>query len=81
MRIHVGEPVIGCPPPLTPGRPTGALRATLQAGIDACIADFPLKPAPGAWWMPAELGGGAPTEEERQRLDEAEGRGARGPAR
>ena len=45
----------------------------LQDGIDAGIADFPLRPAPGAWWMPAGLGGGAPTEEERRRLDEADG--------
>ena len=72
VRMHVGEPF-----PVHPSQDiqaaTASLRATLQAGIDACIADFPLAPAPGAWWMPAELGGGAPTEEERQRLDEAEG--------
>jgi hypothetical protein len=52
---------------------TARLRQVLQAGIDAGIADFPLDPRPGAWWMPADLGGGAPSEEERQRLDEAEG--------
>ncbi|RDV09252.1 1-acyl-sn-glycerol-3-phosphate acyltransferase, partial [Arthrobacter sp. RT-1] len=34
-----------------------------------CIADFPLKPEPGAWWMPRHLGGGAPSEAERQALD------------
>ncbi|MHC6591169.1 lysophospholipid acyltransferase family protein [Arthrobacter sp. C152] len=48
---------------------TETLRGRLQAGIDRCIADFPLQPAPGAWWMPAHLGGGAPTEAERQLLD------------
>jgi 1-acyl-sn-glycerol-3-phosphate acyltransferase len=77
VRIHVGEPVTLEPVIMAPSRDavaaTEALRATLQAGIDACIADFPLKPAPGAWWMPAELGGGAPSDEERQRLDQAEG--------
>ncbi len=72
VRVHVGEP-------LTPGpgldvaAATEALREALQRGIDAGIADFPLVPEPGAWWMPAALGGGAPTEQERQQLDEAEG--------
>jgi 1-acyl-sn-glycerol-3-phosphate acyltransferase len=76
VRIHVGEPMTLDPVSGDPAREaaaaTEALRATLQSGIDACIADFPLTPAPGAWWMPAELGGGAPSEAERQRLDEAE---------
>ncbi|AOT05535.1 lysophospholipid acyltransferase family protein [Arthrobacter sp. U41] len=72
VRIHVGGPVL-VGPSEDARRATEALRGTLQAGIDACIADFPLEPGPGAWWMPAELGGGAPTEEERQQLDEAEG--------
>lgn len=76
VRIHVGQPI---PPHALPGpaqdaQPaTDKLRQVLQAGIDAAIADFPLAPPPGAWWMPADLGGGAPTEEERQRLDAAEG--------
>ena len=72
VRIHVGEPVM-VDPSQDAVAATEALRTNLQSGIDACVADFPLKPAPGAWWMPAELGGGAPSDEERQRLDEAEG--------
>lgn len=72
VRIHVGEPV-AVDPAQDAQQATEALRGVLQAGIDACIADFPLTPAPGAWWMPADLGGGAPTDEERQRLDDAEG--------
>jgi hypothetical protein len=52
---------------------TAQLARTLQHGIDVGMADFPLKPDPGAWWMPAALGGGAPTEEERRRLDAADG--------
>ncbi|MCB5282367.1 MULTISPECIES: lysophospholipid acyltransferase family protein [Micrococcaceae] len=72
VRIHVGEPV--CVDPSQDARAaTDSLRRSLQAGIDTCIADFPLDPAPGAWWMPAALGGGAPTEDERRRLDKAEG--------
>ncbi|QDY88825.1 1-acyl-sn-glycerol-3-phosphate acyltransferase [Arthrobacter sp. UKPF54-2] len=78
VRVHVGEPFTPGPGLDVPAA-TEALRRALQAGIDAGIADFPLTPAPGAWWMPAALGGGAPTEQERQRLDEAEGpRRARG---
>lgn len=72
VRIHVGGPMTVDPAEDVQSA-TESLRETLQAGIDACIADFPLDPAPGVWWMPAKLGGGAPTEEERQRLDEAEG--------
>ncbi|MCB5274308.1 hypothetical protein BJG92_01838 [Arthrobacter sp. SO5] len=72
VRIHVSEPLT-VDPAEDAQAATARLRKILQAGIDAGIADFPLKPAPGAWWMPALLGGGAPTEEERQRLDDAEG--------
>ena len=72
VRIHVGEPE-------RPGAgadvlaATARLRTALQDGIGTAIADFPLTPPPGAWWMPAHLGGGAPTELERRRLDDAEG--------
>lgn len=68
VRIHVGEPLT-----FTHGAEAGAatteLRARLQDGIERCIADFPLLPEPGAWWLPAHLGGSAPTEPERQLLD------------
>jgi 1-acyl-sn-glycerol-3-phosphate acyltransferase len=76
VRIHVGQPLLPAdlPDPAHDAQPaTDELRKILQAGIDAAIADFPLTPRPGAWWMPAHLGGGAPTEEERRRLDQAEG--------
>jgi 1-acyl-sn-glycerol-3-phosphate acyltransferase len=68
VRVHVGEPLqVG--PDVDAETATAELRARLQAGIDVCIADFPLPVPPGAWWMPADLGGGAPTEAERQLLD------------
>jgi 1-acyl-sn-glycerol-3-phosphate acyltransferase len=76
VRIHVGEPLQPgtLPGPAHDARPaTEELRKMLQAGVDTAARDFPLAPAPGAWWMPAHLGGGAPTDEERQRLDAAEG--------
>ena len=72
VRVHVGEPFAPDPGLDVPAA-TEALREALQRGIDAGIADFPLTPEPGAWWMPAALGGGAPTEEDRRRLDLAEG--------
>jgi 1-acyl-sn-glycerol-3-phosphate acyltransferase len=68
VRVHVREP-LRLPRDVDAEAATAELRARLQAGIDACIADFPLRAPPGAWWMPAELGGGAPSEAERQLLD------------
>jgi 1-acyl-sn-glycerol-3-phosphate acyltransferase len=76
VRIHVGEPILpgSLPDPAHDAQPaTAQLARTLQHGIDVGMADFPLRPDPGAWWMPAALGGGAPTEEERRRLDAADG--------
>ncbi|BCW70287.1 lysophospholipid acyltransferase family protein [Arthrobacter sp. NicSoilB8] len=76
VRIHVGEPILpgSLPDPAQDAQPaTARLAGILQHGIDVGIADFPLQPGPGAWWMPAGLGGGAPTEQERRRLDEADG--------
>ncbi len=83
VRIHIGAPIPpgGLPAPAEDARAaTDSLRDLLQAGIDAAMADFPLRPAPGAWWMPAVRGGGAPGEAERRRLDAADGpRRAKGP--
>lgn len=76
VRVHVGKPVQHAPN-ADVVRETELLRAKLQDGIDRGIADFPLVAGPGAWWMPAHLGGGALTEEERVRadnVDRAEGR-------
>ncbi|MDQ0732787.1 1-acyl-sn-glycerol-3-phosphate acyltransferase [Arthrobacter sp. B1I2] len=71
VRVHVGEPMM-----VEAGgdveAATEVLRSTLQSGIDHCIAGFPLQPEPGAWWMPAHLGGSAPTDAERQLLDAAD---------
>jgi 1-acyl-sn-glycerol-3-phosphate acyltransferase len=68
VRIHVGEPLAFAPgDDVAAG--TAELRARLQDGIAKCIGDFPQQPMPGAWWMPAHLGGSAPTEPERQVLD------------
>ncbi|WDF34345.1 lysophospholipid acyltransferase family protein [Arthrobacter agilis] len=80
VRLHIG-------PAIQPGQgldvteETGRLRRELQQGIEECIADFPVAPAAGAWWMPAHLGGGAMTEAERDAADVADkkaGRHSRG---
>ncbi|MFE4836539.1 lysophospholipid acyltransferase family protein [Arthrobacter sp. NPDC056691] len=71
VRVHIGEP-FHLPADLDPERETSRLRGTLQAGIDAAIASFPVAARPGDWWMPADLGGGAISEAERQRLDAAD---------
>ncbi|KNC18173.1 glycerol acyltransferase [Arthrobacter sp. RIT-PI-e] len=57
-RVHTGRPPRHSPDDDV-AEGTEELRRALQAGIDTCIADFPLTPAPGAWWMPERLGGGA----------------------
>jgi 1-acyl-sn-glycerol-3-phosphate acyltransferase len=71
VRVHIGEPVRPAAG-VDPDEETARLRTTLQAGIDAAIASFPVAARPGEWWMPADLGGGAISETERQRLDAAD---------
>lgn len=71
VRVHVGPPLL-----VGPGEDVRAasarLRAALQAGIDRCIESYPETPAPGAWWMPAHLGGGAITVQEQAEHDARE---------
>ncbi|MFC4395884.1 lysophospholipid acyltransferase family protein [Arthrobacter sedimenti] len=71
IQVRVGVPIV-YPPDVDVDAATKKLRTTLQTGIDRCIAAFPLQPGPGAWWMPAHLGGSAPTDAERQLLDAAD---------
>lgn len=71
VRLQVGTPIV-FPPDTDVEEATKGLRRTLQAGIDLCTASFPLRPGPGAWWMPAHLGGGAPSDAERRLLDAAD---------
>ncbi|WP_426998743.1 lysophospholipid acyltransferase family protein [Pseudarthrobacter sp. N5] len=68
VRVHIGE-ALRFPPESGTDAATSRLRAELQLCIDAGIADFPVPAQPGEWWMPADLGGGAPSEEERRKLD------------
>ncbi|TYC99050.1 1-acyl-sn-glycerol-3-phosphate acyltransferase [Arthrobacter echini] len=76
VRLHVG-PLLHPAPGLDVAEETGRLRRALQEGIETCIADFPVTPEPGAWWMPAHHGGGALTEDERDAADLADKKAGR----
>lgn len=48
---------------------TKDLRARMSALLDAAQRDYPATPEPGAFWLPAHLGGSAPTPEAAAALD------------
>ncbi len=50
---------------------TEHLRTTMAGMLDETIKAYSEQPA-GAWWLPASYGGGAPTPEEAERLDQEE---------
>ncbi|MBB4687012.1 lysophospholipid acyltransferase family protein [Amycolatopsis jiangsuensis] len=74
ISVLVGEP-------MTPGPEedcevaTKDLRARMSALLDHAQATYPEKPASDAerWWLPAHLGGSAPTPEEAAALDRRPG--------
>ena len=71
IAIRVGEPMH--PTGEDAAAETEELSVALAGLLDEVIAAYPEdeKP-PGAWWIPARLGGGAPTPEEADRLDAEE---------
>ncbi|MBO0895466.1 lysophospholipid acyltransferase family protein [Arthrobacter sunyaminii] len=69
VRIHV-SPMMRVAPDASVPEATELLQKTLQAGMDHCIDTYPVKPEPGAWWMPVSRGGSAMTVEEQLILDE-----------
>lgn len=71
VMLHVGTPI-----PVTgdADADTAALHAAMSALLDAVRADYAAsfgEPAPGADWMPAALGGSAPTPEQANAQDDA----------
>lgn len=71
-----GKPIamtVGAPIPIPKGSDPDALteelHARMAALLDETIARYPDKP-PGAWWMPARLGGTAPTPAEAEAIEE-----------
>ncbi|WP_435771930.1 lysophospholipid acyltransferase family protein [Nocardioides sp. SYSU DS0651] len=73
IAVKVGEPLH--PTGADPVAETAELRARMGAMLDEVLEAYPAEEKPpGAWWMPARLGGGAPTPEEAARLDAEEQR-------
>jgi len=70
IAITVGEPITVTPED-DPVEATAHLRSTMAGMLDRTIRAYPEQPA-GAWWLPASYGGGAPTPEEAERLDQEE---------
>ncbi|HYQ68983.1 lysophospholipid acyltransferase family protein [Actinophytocola sp.] len=60
--IRVGEPFQPSPQD-DPEVTTADLRARMSALLDAAQRDYPETPEPGAFWLPAHLGGSAPAPE------------------
>ena len=68
IAITVGEP-LPLPRGENPDALTDQLKDRMRALLDETVARYPATP-PGAWWVPARLGGGAPTLEEAEAIDE-----------
>ncbi len=73
IRVHVGEPLRPTPAD-DPTEVTEELKRRMQALLDAAQAAYPDSPAgdDDRWWLPAHLGGTAPTLEQAQAMDEAD---------
>ena len=73
IAITVGEPMH--PTGKNSVAETAELKARMSAMLDETIASYPAdEQPPGSWWVPARLGGTAPTLEEAARLDMEEKR-------
>lgn len=71
IAVHVGPPLY--PTGEDPAAETAALHAALAALLEETIASYPPEEQPpGSWWLPARLGGTAPTPEQALELDRAE---------
>jgi 1-acyl-sn-glycerol-3-phosphate acyltransferase len=73
ISITVGEPMH--PTGDDPVGDTARLHAQMSQMLRDTIADYPAdEQPPGSWWVPASMGGSAPTLEEAARLDGEEKR-------
>lgn len=59
IMLTIGEPLHPGPDD-DAAEVTVELKRRIEALVDDSIARYPNKPAPGTWWWPANLGGGAP---------------------
>ena len=73
IAVRVGEPMR--PTGADPAAETAELRTRMIALLEETIADYPVDEQPaGSWWLPARLGGTAPTPQEAAQLDRDEKR-------
>lgn len=73
ISLSVGEPLH--PTAEHPVAETAELKSRMNALLEWTIADYPAdEQPPGSWWVPARLGGTAPTLDEAARLDAEEQR-------
>ncbi|MDT0185916.1 lysophospholipid acyltransferase family protein [Microbacterium sp. ARD31] len=73
IAITVGEAMH--PSGADPAGDTAELRRRMSAMLADTVAAYPAdEQPPGSWWVPASMGGGAPTLEEAAALDAAEKR-------
>lgn len=71
VSIHAGAPIT--PDTEAVDEATSQLRGEMQKLLDSVQAEYPASPADAddRWWLPAHLGGTAPTPEEAAELDRA----------
>lgn len=73
IAIRVGEPIH--PTGDDPVGDTARLHARMSEMLAEVVADYPVdEQPPGSWWVPASMGGSAPTLDEAVRLDAEEKR-------
>ncbi|MFN2536558.1 MAG: lysophospholipid acyltransferase family protein, partial [Mycobacteriales bacterium] len=70
IRIVVGQPFL--PTETDPTLATKDLKARMQVMLDEARTTYRDRPEDGAWWMPAALGGSAPTLADAEAADAAE---------
>jgi hypothetical protein len=73
ITVRVGEPLV-VEPKADMAAVTEVLRAQMTSMLHEVQEHYPDTPAvpSEAWWLPARLGGGAPTPEQAASLDAAE---------
>ena len=71
IALTVGEPLHPTPED-DPNEVTEVLKARMTGLLEDTLAAYRDRPAPGAWWWPARLGGTAPTPDEAAAMDAAE---------
>lgn len=70
VRVHVGEPMTCTVERAV--QQTTELRERLQELVDVAQKTYPQQPVGDPWWLPASLGGSAPTPEQAAALDQAD---------